>query len=107
MGRFGQKPGAGYYKYDTGSRTTLPDHQIEKLVIGYSKDKGIERRRISDEEIIERCIYALVNEGAKILEEGIALRASDIDVIYIYGYGFPPYRGGPMFYAKMVGIAKE
>ena len=72
----------------------------------YRKELGIERRAISDEEIVERCIYALVNEGAKILEEGIALRASDIDMVYLTGYGFPPYRGGPMFYADTVGLDK-
>jgi 3-hydroxyacyl-CoA dehydrogenase len=104
MDRYGQKTGAGYYKYEKGDRTPHPDPEIEKLIVETSKELGIERREISDEEIIERTIYALVNEGAKILEEGIAQRASDIDVIYIYGYGFPVYRGGPMFYADTVGL---
>ena len=104
MGRFGQKTGAGYYKYE--GRIPSPDPEIDALVIAESEAKGMERREISDEEIIERCIYALINEGAKILEEGIALRSSDIDVIYIYGYGFPVYRGGPMHYADAVGLDK-
>ncbi len=106
MGRYGQKTGAGYYKYAPGDRTPQPDPEIEKIIVETSKELGIERRKISDEEIIERTIYALVNEGAKILEEGIAQRASDIDVIYIYGYGFPVFRGGPMCYADTVGLKK-
>lgn len=106
MGRFGQKTGAGYYKYEEGDRTPHPDPEIEKLIIDYSAEKGIERRDISKEEIIERLMYSLINEGAYILEEGIAQRASDIDVIYCFGYGFPIYRGGPMFYADTVGPAK-
>ncbi len=106
MGRYGQKTGAGYYKYEKGDRTPQPDPEIEKIIVETSKALGIQRRQISDEEIIERTIYALVNEGAKILEEGIAQRASDIDVIYVYGYGFPVYRGGPMFYADTVGLKK-
>ena len=106
MGRYGQKTGAGYYKYAHGDRTPQPDPEIEKLIVETSKELGIARRQISDDEIIERTIYALVNEGAKILEEGIAQRASDIDVIYIYGYGFPVYRGGPMCYADTVGLKK-
>ena len=104
MGRFGQKTGAGWYRYESGSRTPLPDPEIEELIIATSQELGIERRRIGDEEIIERCLYALINEGAKILEEGLALRSSDIDIVYIYGYGFPVYRGGPMFYADRVGL---
>ena len=105
-GRFGQKTGAGYYKYETGDRTRYPDPEIETLIVNYSKEKGIERRDISREEIVERSMYALINEGARILEEGIAQRASDIDVIYVYGYGFPAYLGGPMFYADTVGVDK-
>lgn len=104
MGRYGQKTGAGWYQYETGSRTPLPDPEIEKLIVAVAEEGGIARREISDEEIIERTIYALINTGAKILEEGIAQRASDIDVIYVYGYGFPVYRGGPMFYADTVGV---
>ena len=105
-GRFGQKTGAGYYKYEKGDRTRYPDPEIEALIVNYSKAKGIQRRDISREEIIERSMYALINEGARILEEGIAQRASDIDVIYVYGYGFPAYLGGPMFYADTVGLDK-
>ncbi len=106
MGRFGQKTGAGYYRYQKGSRDAVPDPDIEKLVVNASKEAGIERRRISDAEIVERLVYQLVNEGARILEEGIAQRASDIDVIYAFGYGFPRYRGGPMFHADTVGLDK-
>jgi 3-hydroxyacyl-CoA dehydrogenase len=106
LGRFGQKTGAGFYRYESGNRTPLPDAAIEKLILDYSRDAGVTRRSISDEEIIERCIYALVNVGAQLLEEGIALRASDIDVVYLTGYGFPSYRGGPMFYAETVGLKK-
>ena len=105
-GRFGQKTGAGYYKYEKGDRTRYPDPEIEALIVNYSKAKGIQRRDISREEIVERSMYALINEGARILEEGIAQRASDIDVIYVYGYGFPAYLGGPMFYADTVGLDK-
>lgn len=103
MGRFGQKTGKGWFKYEDG-RTPIPDPEIEALIKETSKDLGIERRTVSDEEILERCLYPLVNEGAKILEEGIALRASDIDVVWIHGYGFPRYRGGPMFWADTVGL---
>ena len=104
MGRFGQKTGKGVYQYAAGSRTPVPDPEIEQIILGYSKEAGVTRRQISDQEIVERCIYALANEGAKILEEGIALRASDIDMVYLAGYGFPPYRGGPMFYADTIGL---
>ncbi len=105
-GRFGQKTGAGYYRYEKGSRTAIPDEEIEALIVAQSGEKGIERRDISDEEIVERLLYSLINEGAAILDEGIAQRASDIDVIYAFGYGFPRYRGGPMFYADLVGPDK-
>jgi 3-hydroxyacyl-CoA dehydrogenase len=104
MGRFGQKTGAGWYRYEAGSRTPLPDPEIEALIVSAAKEAGIERRQVTDREILERCIYALVNTGAQILEEGIALRAGDIDIVYIYGYGFPRYRGGPMLYADSVGL---
>ena len=106
MGRFGQKTGAGWYRYDKGSRTPVPDPEIERLIVAESKRLGIKRQAISDEEIVKRCIYGMVNEGAKILEEGIALRSSDIDIIYLTGYGFPAWRGGPMFYADTVGLDK-
>ena len=106
MGRYGQKTGKGWYLYETGSRKPLPDPEVDKLVADYRKEIGVKPRQISDEEIVERLIYALVNEGAQILAEGIALRASDIDMVYLTGYGFPAYRGGPMFYASTVGLAK-
>ena len=106
MGRFGQKANAGWYRYEKGSRAALPDPEIEKLILAESKRLGVTRQTIADEEIVKRTIYALVNEGAKLLEEGIALRASDIDIIYITGYGFPAWRGGPMFYADTVGLDK-
>ncbi len=106
LGRFGQKTGAGWYRYEAGNRNPIPDPVVEELIVKASKEAGIQRRQITDQEILERCLYALVNEGAEILEEGIALRASDIDIVYIYGYGFPRYRGGPMFYADTVGLDK-
>jgi 3-hydroxyacyl-CoA dehydrogenase len=104
LGRFGQKTGAGFYRYEKGSRTPIPDPEIAALVEEVSRELGIERRSFTREQIVERCIYALINEGAKILEEGIALRASDVDLVWIHGYGFPRYRGGPMFYADTVGV---
>ena len=102
-GRFGQKTGAGWYRYEDGSRTPVPDPEIEKLIVETSQELGQTRRAIDDREILERCLYPLINEGAKILEEGLAIRSSDIDVIWLYGYGFPIHRGGPMFYADRVG----
>jgi 3-hydroxyacyl-CoA dehydrogenase len=106
LGRFGQKTGKGFYRYETGSRKPLPDPEVDSIIEKYRAEIGVKPRQISDEEIVERCIYALANEGARILEEGIALRASDIDMVYLTGYGFPPYRGGPMFYADQVGLDK-
>ncbi|HYW02796.1 MAG TPA: 3-hydroxyacyl-CoA dehydrogenase NAD-binding domain-containing protein [Gammaproteobacteria bacterium] len=106
MGRYGQKTGAGVYRYEEGSRTPIPDPEIEKLIVEHSKEVGIERREVSDQEILERCMYTMVNEGARILEEGIAARPLDIDIVWIYGYGFPVYRGGPMFWADQVGLGK-
>ena len=104
LGRFGQKTGKGWYRYDLPNRTPIPDPEVEKIISEYRKEKNIKTRSISDDEIVERLIYALVNEAAYILEEGIALRASDIDMVYLTGYGFPAYRGGPMFYADAVGL---
>ncbi|MFD2367949.1 3-hydroxyacyl-CoA dehydrogenase NAD-binding domain-containing protein [Pseudoduganella sp. GCM10020061] len=104
MGRFGQKTGAGWYDYKPGDRKAYPSDVVNQMIVQHSADLGIERRKISDQEIVERLVYSLVNEGAKILEEGIALRASDIDMVYLTGYGFPLYRGGPMFYADTVGL---
>ena len=105
LGRFGQKTGAGFYRYEAGSRTPVPDTVVSQIIEECAREAGIQRRAITDEEIVERCIYALVNEGAKVLQEGIAQRASDIDLIYVNGYGFPARRGGPMFYADTVGLA--
>jgi len=98
-GRLGQKSGAGFYSYDENRRPT-PDPVVHNIIETAASDLGIERREISDEEIVDRLISALVDEGRKIVEEGIAQRSSDIDVVYVYGYGFPAYRGGPMFYAR-------
>ena len=106
QGRFGQKTGKGFYKYEAGNRKPIPDPDVEQIFSAYRKEISVKPRTISDEEIVERLIYALVNEGAYILEEGIAQRASDIDMVYLTGYGFPPYRGGPMFYADTVGLDK-
>ena len=104
LGRFGQKTGAGWYSYAKGKREALPDPAVDALVEAHRQEHGITARKISSTEIVQRCIFALVNEGAKILEEGIAQRASDIDIVYIFGYGFPAYRGGPMLYADRVGL---
>ncbi|MBK9426361.1 MAG: enoyl-CoA hydratase/isomerase family protein [Gammaproteobacteria bacterium] len=103
MGRHGQKTNAGIYRYADG-RTPLPDPEIERLIAQCARDAGIAQRQISDQEILERCLYPMINEGAKILEEGIAARALDIDIIWINGYGFPAYRGGPMFWADEIGL---
>ena len=107
LGRLGQKSGKGWYRYEAGSRTPLPDPEIDTLIEAYRAEIGLRPRRIDDEEIVQRCVYALVNEGARILAEGIALRASDIDVVYLTGYGFPVATGGPMFHAQTVGLAKR
>jgi 3-hydroxyacyl-CoA dehydrogenase len=104
MGRLGQKTGAGWYDYRAGDRTAHPSAEVDAMIVAHSAKLGVTRRAIGDAEIVERLVYALVNEGARILEEGIALRASDIDMVYLTGYGFPPYRGGPMFYADTVGL---
>lgn len=103
-GRFGQKTSAGWYRYEAGSRQPIPDPEVTCIIEAYRGQKGVAPRVISDEEIVMRCLCALVNEGAKILDEGIALRASDIDVVYLNGYGFPPFRGGPMHYAEHIGL---
>jgi len=104
QGRFGQKTGAGWYDYQAGDRKAYPSPLVNDMIVKHSQDIGLERRAIPDAEIVERLVYALVNEGAKILEEGIALRASDIDMVYLTGYGFPLHRGGPMLYADSVGL---
>jgi 3-hydroxyacyl-CoA dehydrogenase len=105
MGRLGQKTGAGWYRYDE-NRRAIPDPEIVTLIEKTAREAGIARRAITSEEIVERCIYVMINEGARILEEGYALRASDIDTVYLAGYGFPAYRGGPMWYADTVGLQK-
>ena len=104
LGRFGQKTGAGWYDYKEGKRDAIPSKLVEDMVAAHRKELGITPRKISDEEIVQRLVFALVNEGAHILEEGIAARASDIDMVYITGYGFPIHRGGPMLYADQVGL---
>ncbi len=104
LGRFGQKTGAGWYRYVPGKRDALPDPQVDELIAAHRESIGAKPRKLSDDEIVHRLVFALVNEGAKILEEGIALRASDIDMIYLTGYGFPLWRGGPMLYADQYGL---
>jgi 3-hydroxyacyl-CoA dehydrogenase len=106
MGRLGRKSGRGYYRYDPGTRGRIPDPEAVDVIRAQSSRYGVERREISDSEIVDRLIFSLVNEGARILEEGIALRSGDIDVVYCSGYGFPLYRGGPMFHADVLGINK-
>jgi 3-hydroxyacyl-CoA dehydrogenase len=105
LGRFGQKTKAGWYRYEPASRTPIVDPIIDKLISDVSAELGIVRRMVDDSTIISRCFYPLINEGAKILAEGVALRPSDIDVVWIYGYGFPAYLGGPMFWADRLGLA--
>jgi 3-hydroxyacyl-CoA dehydrogenase len=104
-GRRGQKTGAGFYDYDE-ARNAKPSPLVERIIRDFALAKRVERRAIADAEILERCLYPMINEGAKILEEGKALRASDIDIVWINGYGWPVYRGGPMFYADAVGVSK-
>jgi 3-hydroxyacyl-CoA dehydrogenase len=105
MKRWGQKTGAGWYRYQDG-RTPIRDPEVEALIESVASEAGIRRRSISNDEILERCVYVMINEGARILDEGIAQRAADIDTIYLTGYGFPAYRGGPMWYADTVGLQK-
>jgi 3-hydroxyacyl-CoA dehydrogenase len=105
MGRLGQKTGAGWYRYDE-NRKSSPDPEVESLIRQTARDAGIAQRNITSDEILDRCLYIMINEGARILQEGYALRAADIDTIYLTGYGFPGYRGGPMWYADTVGLKK-
>jgi 3-hydroxyacyl-CoA dehydrogenase len=105
-GRFGQKNGKGYYLYDPDTRASAPDPEVETLIEELARKQGVARRQVPDQEILERCLYPMVNEGAKILEERIAIRASDIDVVWVNGYGWPVYRGGPMFWADGIGLAE-
>jgi len=104
LGRFGQKTGAGWYDYRPGKRDAIPSKVVTDMIEKHRTDLGVKPRRISDEEIVHRLVFAMVNEGAKIVDEGIALRASDIDMVYLAGYGFPLHRGGPMNYADTVGL---
>lgn len=104
MGRYGQKTGAGWYDYQAGKRDAIPNKEVEAMIVKHRADMGITARKISDEEIVQRLVFSLVNEAAHILEEGIASKASDIDMVYITGYGFPIYRGGPMLYADQIGL---
>jgi 3-hydroxyacyl-CoA dehydrogenase len=104
LGRFGQKTGAGWYDYQSGKRDAIPSALVNKMIEDHRKELGITPRKIDDDEIVQRLVFALVNEGARILEDGIASKASDIDMVYITGYGFPVYRGGPMLYADQVGL---
>ena len=104
MGRFGQKTRAGYYRYEEGSRTPVPDPVVDEVIAQASAAAGIERRAIGDDEIVKRCLYPLINEGARIVEEGIASRPGDVDVVYAHGYGFPHWRGGPMRWADSLGL---
>jgi 3-hydroxyacyl-CoA dehydrogenase len=103
--RRGQKTGAGFYDYDE-NRRARPSKLVEEIILDLSARKGIGRREVTDQEILERCIYPMINEGAKILEEGMAIRASDIDVVWVNGYGWPVYRGGPMYYGEQVGLGR-
>jgi len=105
MGRFGQKTGKGWYAYGE-SRKAMPDGEVVSLIREEARKAQIPQRNFTDEAIVERTLYGMINEGARILEEGLAQRASDIDVIYLNGYGFPAWRGGPMFYADMVGTKR-
>jgi 3-hydroxyacyl-CoA dehydrogenase len=104
MGRFGQKTGAGWYDYVPGKRDAVPNAEVVKMIEDHRASLGLTPRKISDEEIVQRLVYSLVNEGARILEEGIASKAGDIDMVYLMGYGFPVWRGGPMNYANEVGL---
>ncbi|MDY7100817.1 MAG: 3-hydroxyacyl-CoA dehydrogenase NAD-binding domain-containing protein [Actinomycetota bacterium] len=105
-GRRGQKNGRGYYTYDPETRASTPDPEVEQMIRDFAVGQGIEQRAVTDDEVLERCLYPMVNEGAKILEEGIAIRGSDIDVTWVNGYGWPMYRGGPMYWADQVGLAE-
>ena len=103
MDRRGQKSGSGYYDYDE-NRNAIPSPVVEQIILDFAVKQGINRRDITDEEILERCVYPMINEGAKILEEGMAIRASDVDIVWLNGYGWPLYRGGPMFYGDLIGL---
>jgi len=105
MGRLGQKAGRGFYRYESDSREPMPDPEVNSLIERLASERGISRREIDEQEIVERCILSLINVGAIVLEEGIAARAADIDVVWTSGYGFPRHLGGPMFYADTLGLS--
>ena len=104
LGRLGQKTGAGWYQYDEAARAGKPDATVETIILEESASKDIKRRAVGDDEIRERILFSMINEGAKVLEEGVAARALDIDNVFLHGYGFPAYRGGPMFYGDAIGV---
>jgi 3-hydroxyacyl-CoA dehydrogenase len=104
VGRFGQKTGAGWYDYKPGQRDAIPSPVVDQIIADYRKSIGITPRKITDEEIVHRLVYALVNEAARLLEEGIANKPSDVDIVYLTGYGFPIHRGGPLCYADSQGL---
>jgi 3-hydroxyacyl-CoA dehydrogenase len=104
LGRFGQKTAGGYYDYKEGDRTPIPNPEVQEIIQQVSKEKNIQRQEFSDEDMVKRSLYPLINIGAQILDEGMAMRPSDIDIIYINGYGFPAYRGGPMHWADAIGL---
>ena len=103
-GRFGQKTGSGFYRYEAGKRDAIPDPAVTAIIEQYRRSKGVTPRAVADAEIVERCVFALINEGARVLAEGIAQRSSDVDLVYLNGYGFPAHRGGPMFHGDSVGL---
>jgi 3-hydroxyacyl-CoA dehydrogenase len=103
--RLGQKTGAGWYRYEPGSRTPIPDPEVEALLLEHSRERGITRRTVPPAEIVERCLFGMINEAGRILDEGVVSRASDVDVVWLTGYGFPRFRGGPLFYADRLGVA--
>ena len=106
MGRLGQKTGAGWYRYEAGGRKPLPDPVVEALLIEHSHARGIERRTIAAPEIVERCLLGMINEAARLLDEKVVSRPSDVDVVWLTGYGFPRVRGGPLFHADRLGAAQ-
>jgi 3-hydroxyacyl-CoA dehydrogenase len=105
-GRRGQKNGRGYYTYDPETRAATPDPEVVEMIREFAIAKGFEQREVTDQEVLERCLYPMVNEGAKILDEGVAIRGSDVDVVWVNGYGWPVYRGGPMHWADSIGLAE-
>jgi len=104
-GRYGQKTGKGFYRYEAGSRAPIPDPEVEQLIVATSARLGVTRRAIDKNEIVERLLFPVINEGARVLDEGMAARPGDIDVIWVFGYAFPPWRGGPMHWADTLGLA--